>query len=269
MRGIMQHDPFNLRSVAVTRYVTPLREGGSVPAIVEADDEGMYVIKFRGAAQGPKALIAEIVAGQIARAAGLPVPEIVLIDLEPDLARTEPDPELQDLIRKSGGLNVALDYLPGATMFDPVVHEVAPDLASAVVWLDAFITNVDRTARNTNMLMWHRRLHLIDHGAALYFHYSWDSYLERSRDAFAMIKDHVLLPYARALPQAHEHMIARITPEVIRRVAALIPDSLLQGDSTFASAAQYRNAYTEYLLRRLEPPHLFAEEAIRAHAALV
>ncbi|MGH8175926.1 MAG: HipA family kinase [Steroidobacter sp.] len=258
-----------MRSVAVTRYVTPLREGGSVPAIVEADDEGMYVLKFRGAGQGPKALIAELVAGEIARAADLPIPEIVAIELDPDLARTEPDPELQDLIRKSGGLNIALDYLPGAVMFDPIAHTPAADLASAVVWFDAFVTNVDRTARNTNMLMWHRRLHLIDHGAALYFHHSWENYVERSRDAFAMIKDHVLLPYARALPRAHELMIARITPDVVHAVVALIPDVLLADDSTFASPAQYREAYTEYLLRRLQPPHLFAEEAIRAHAALV
>ena len=174
MRRVLP-DPPHVRSVAVTRYVTPLREGGSVPAIVEADDEGMYVIKFRGAGQGPKALIAELVAGEIARAAGLPVPEIVLIDLDPDLARTEPDPELQDLIRASGGLNVALDYLPGAVMFDPVAHTPDAGLASAIVWFDAFVTNVDRTVRNTNMLMWHRQLHLIDHGAALYFHHSWDN----------------------------------------------------------------------------------------------
>ena len=196
-----------MRTVAVTRYVTPLREGGSVPAIVEADDDGMYVLKFRGAGQGPKALIAELLAGEIGRAADLPVPEIVLIQLDPDLARTEPDPEIQDLIRASGGLNVALDYLPGAVTFDPVTHRPAAALASAIVWFDAFVTNVDRTARNTNMLMWHRQLHLIDHGAALYFHHAWDDdYLERSRDPFARIREHVLLPFASALAGgAREH----------------------------------------------------------------
>src|SRR6266849_2873428 len=183
-----------LRTVMATRYVTPLREGGSLPAIVEADDDGMYVLKFRGAGPGPKALIAELVAGEIARASGLPVPEIVLVELDPELARTEPDPEIQDLIRASTGLNLALDYLPGAVTFDPIAEKPDADLAASVVWFDAYATNVDRTPRNTNMLMWHRRLWLIDHGAALYFHPTWTNYMDRSRDAFPMIKDHILLP---------------------------------------------------------------------------
>ncbi len=258
-----------LRNVVVTRYVTPLREGGSVPAIVEGDDDGMYVIKFRGAGQGPKALIAELVAGEIARAAGLPVPEIVLIELDPDMARTEPDPEIQDLIRASGGLNVALDYLPGAITFDPVVFHPDPALASRIVWFDAFVTNVDRTARNTNMLVWHRQLRLIDHGAALYFHHSWAHYLERSRDAFPMIRDHVLLPFATGLEEAHEAMLARITPAVLGDIVALIPDALLRGDATFSSASEYRTAYREYLQRRLQAPHLFLDEVKRARSVLV
>lgn len=258
-----------LRSVVVTRYVTPLREGGSVPAIVEADDDGMYVLKFRGAGQGPKALIAELVAGEIGRAAGLPVPELVLIELDPDLARTEPDPEIQALIKASAGLNIALDYLPGAVTFDPLTHAPDAQLASAIVWFDAFVSNVDRTARNTNMLMWHRQLHLIDHGAALYFHHSWENYLERSRDPFARIKDHVLLPFASALAEVDERMSARITPELIRSIVAAIPDSWLTGDTTFAQLGQYRDAYHGYLLRRLQPPHAFVEEAIRARALLV
>lgn len=258
-----------MRTVVVTRYVTPLREGGSVPAIVEADDDGMYVIKFRGAGQGPKALIAELVAGEIGRAAGLPVPEIVLIELDPDMARTEPDVEIQDLIRASGGLNVALDYLPGAVTFDPVVFQPSAALASTIVWFDAFITNVDRTARNTNMLVWHRQLRLIDHGAALYFHHSWAQYLERSRDPFPMIRDHVLLPFASALDEAHESMLEQITPEVIHSVVALIPDALLRGDAAFSSAAEYRDAYAQYLLRRLQPPHPFFQEVKRARAVLV
>lgn len=240
-----------------------------MPAIVEADDDGMYVIKFRGAGQGPKALIAELLAGEVARAAGLPVPEIVLIELDPDLARTEPDAEIQGLIRASGGLNVALDYLPGAVTFDPVVFQPDAALASTIVWFDAFITNVDRTARNTNMLVWHRRLHLIDHGAALYFHHSWAQYLERSQDAFAMIRDHVLLPFASALDEAHESMLEQITPEAIHCAVSLIPDALLRGDATFSSAAEYRDAYTEYLLRRLQPPHPFFQEVKRARAVLV
>src|SRR5690349_4033214 len=181
-----------LRTVTATRYVTPLREGGSLPAVVEADDQGMYVLKFRGAGQGPKVLIAELVAGEIARAAGLLVPEIVLIELDPDLARTEPDAEIQALIRSSAGLNLALDYLPGSVMFDPVVEAPDAALASAIVWFDAYVANVDRTARNANMLSWHRQLWLIDHGAALYFHHGWDAgtRVDRSQDPFTQIKDH-------------------------------------------------------------------------------
>jgi hypothetical protein len=259
-----------LRTVAVTRYVTPLRQGGSMPAIVEADDDGMYVLKFRGAAQGPKALVAELLAGEIGRAVDLPVPEIVLIHLDADLARTEADPEIQDLIRASGGLNVALDYLPGAVTFDPVTYRPPAALASAIVWFDAFVMNVDRTVRNTNMLMWHRKLHLIDHGAALYFHHSWsEDYLERSRDPFARIRDHVLLPFASALQEAHESMLERLTPGVVRSRVALIPDELLASDPTFATPGEYRAAYERWLGRRLEPPHDFLTEALRAHAQLV
>lgn len=254
------------RKVLATRYVTPLREGGSMPAIVEADDAGMYVLKFRGAGQGPKALIAELVAGELARAAGLPVPEIVFIDVDIDLARTEPDPEIQDLIRRSAGLNLALDYLPGSVMFDPVA--VSPDaaLAAAVVWFDAFVTNVDRTARNTNMLMWHRELWLIDHGAALYFHHSWDNYLERAVDRFALVKDHVLLPFAGSIEAAAAKSSALLTPDVIRGCVASIPDEWLVLDSPFASAAQHRDAYVDYLSRRIRAPQAFTEEAIRARS---
>ncbi|MEO6723886.1 MAG: HipA family kinase [Blastocatellia bacterium] len=253
-----------MRTVTATRYVTPLREGGSLPAIIEADDDGMYVLKFRGAGQGPKALIAELVAGELARAAGLPVPEIVFVELDPDLARTEPDPEIQHLIKASEGLNLALDYLPGSVTFDPVAEKVDADLASAIVWFDAFVTNVDRTARNTNMLIWHRRLWLIDHGAALYFHHRWENYLERSRDAFAMIKDHVLLGLAGSLQEVDAKMTERITPEVIERIVKLIPDAWLSGNPSFSNSDQYRDAYIEYLVKRLEQPRVFLEEAIRA-----
>jgi hypothetical protein len=245
-----------------------------MPAIVEADDDGMYVLKFRGAAQGPKALVAELLAGELARAVDLPVPEIVLIQLDADLARTEADPEIQDLIRASGGLNVALDYLPGAVTFDPVTYRPPAALASAIVWFDAFVMNVDRTARNTNMLMWHRQLHLIDHGAALYFHHSWsEDYLARSRDPFIRIRDHVLLPFAGALQEAHESMLERLTPEVVASLVALVPDELLVNesgsDTTFSSPGEYRVAYQRWLGRRLEPPHDFLTEALRAHAQLV
>src|SRR5438045_2233428 len=203
-----------LRTLTATRYVTPLREGGSLPAIVEADDDGLYVLKFRGAGQGPKALIAELVSGEIARALGLSVPEIVFAELDPDLARTEPDPEIYALIRDSAGLNLALDYLPSSVMFDPVVEKPAADLASRIVWFDGYVTNVDRSARNTNMLMWHRQLWLIDHGATLYFHHApdWADHAGRAREPFAMIRQHVLLTKATALADVDEAMAAALTP---------------------------------------------------------
>jgi len=255
-----------LRTVTATRYVTPLREGGSLPAIIEADDDGMYVLKFRGAGQGAKALIAELVAGELARAAGLPVPEIVFVELDPDLARTEPDPEIQDLIRASAGLNLALDYLPGSVMFDPVAEKPDEELASSIVWFDAYTANVDRTPRNTNMLMWHRRLWLIDHGAALYHHHKWDSFPERSGDAFASIKNHVLLSRATSLEQVDAKMTERITAERIRRIVDLIPDAWLTEDTSSGDGNQQRDVYAEYLTRRLASPRAFLEEAIRAHA---
>lgn len=258
----------SLRTVVATRYVIPLREGGSLPAIVEANDDGMYVLKFRGAGQGPKSLIAELVAGEIARAVGLLVPEIVFVELDSDLARTEPDPEIQDLIRASGGLNLALDYLPGSVTYDPVVAQPDPELASLIVWFDAYVTNIDRTARNTNMLMWHKRLWLIDHGAALYFHHTWKNYLERSRDPFPAIKDHVLLRFASALQDVGSKMTERLTPEIISSIVQLIPDAWLEG-SVFNGSTEHRDAYTEYLLRRLEPPHVFLEEAIHAQSLYV
>jgi hypothetical protein len=255
-----------LRTVKATRYVTPLREGGSLPAIVEADDDGLYVLKFRGAGQGPKALIAELVAGELARALGLPVPEIVLVEVDTELARTEPDPEIQDLIRASAGVNLALDYLPGSITFDPAAETVEPGLASAVVWFDAFVTNVDRTARNTNMLMWHRRLWLIDHGAALYFHHNWNDYLARSRAPFTKIKEHVLLPRASAVEEADARLAALVNAELIREVLDSIPGEWLAGEPRFASAEEHRAAYAEYLLSRLEAPRDFVREAVDARA---
>jgi hypothetical protein len=259
----------SLRTIHATRYITPLREGGSLPAIVEANDQGMYVLKFRGAGQGPKALIAELICGELARAIGLPVPELVLMELDPDLARTEPDPEIQDLLKASAGLNIALDYLPGSVMFDPVADQPSGELASAIVWFDAYITNVDRTARNSNLLMWHRRLYLIDHGAALYFHHSWANYLQRSQDPFAMIQNHVLLPFANQLHTAAAQCTAKLTLTVIEEAVEQIPDSWLTTDTTFSSAEEYRAAYVEYLLRRISVPQTFVEEALRARALFV
>ena len=257
------------RTVKATRYVTPLREGGSLPAIVEADDDGLYVLKFRGAGQGVKALIAELLAGELARLLELPVPEIVFVEVAAELARTEPDPEIQDLIRASAGLNLALDYLPGSITFDPAAETIEAELASSVVWFDALVTNVDRTARNTNMLMWHRRLWLIDHGAALYFHHSWDNYLARSRAPFAKIKEHVLLPSASLIEEADARLAARTTGELIREVLNFVPDEWLAAEPRFASAEEHRKAYAEYLLSRLQAPRDFVREAADARAMSV
>ncbi|MEZ5462851.1 HipA family kinase [Dokdonella sp.] len=258
-----------MRTVTATRYVTPLREGGSLPAIIEADDAGMYVLKFRGAGQGPKALIAELVAGELARACGLPMPEVVLVEVDGNLARTEPDPEIQDLIRASEGLNLALDYLPGAVTFDPVVWTADADLASRIVWLDALVTNIDRTPRNTNMMVWHDQLWLIDHGAALYFHHAWDDALARSRAGFVQIRDQVLLPFASRLAEVDADMAARLGESVVHDIVESIPDSWLQRESGFADADALRGAYETWLLNRLKAPREFCKEAIRAHATLV
>jgi hypothetical protein len=250
-----------IRTVTATRYVTPLREGGSLPAIVEADDDGLYVLKFKGAGQGVNALIAELLVGEMARALELPVPEIVLIELDPVLGRSEPDPEIQDLIKASPGLNLGMDYLPGAITYDPLMAEPEPRLASSIVWFDAYTTNVDRTPRNTNMLLWHKQLWLIDHGAALYFHHSTANYLERSRRPFPQIKDHVLLPYASRLDEADEELSRRLTPEVISGITGLMPEEWLVGDTQCDGSPERREAYADYLRKRLEAPRTFMEEA--------
>jgi hypothetical protein len=247
----------------VTRYVTPLREGGSLPAIVGADDDGMYVLKFRGAGQGPRALIAELVAGEVARALGLAVPEIVFAELDADLARTEPDPEIFALIRDSAGLNLGLDYLPGSVTFDPVVDKIDADLASRIVWFDAYVSNVDRTARNTNMLMWHRRLWLIDHGAALYFHHSpgWESGRDRSRDACPKIAEHVVRHRATRLREVDAEMAAALTPATLREIVDAIPERWLADGESPATPQQLRDAYARYLGDRLQAPRAFVDEA--------
>lgn len=258
-----------MRTVTVTRYLTPLREGGSLPAIVEADDDGLYVLKFRGAGQGRKALVAELIAGEIARALDLPVPEIVFAQLDPELARTEPDAEIQDLVRASGGLNLALDYLPGSVAFDPIAERPDAALASRIVWFDAFVANVDRTARNTNLLMWHRRLWLIDHGAALTFHHAWTADPQRASKPFMLIKDHVLLRHASAIVQADAALATQLDEPGLAAIVDLVPDDWLEGDESFASIAEHRAAYVRHFVDRLRAPRAFAEEAARAHAALV
>ena len=262
-----------LRTVTATRYITPLREGGSLPAIVEADDDGLYVLKFVGAGQGPRALIAELVAGEIGRALGLAVPEIVFAHLDPELARTEPDPEIQDLIRAStdllagsAGLNLALDYLPGSVTFDPSMLKIDAELASRVVWFDAFVTNLDRTPRNTNLLVWHGKLWLIDHGAALFFHHDWRDYATRALSPFALVKDHVLLPFASELARVDDAMTVTLTPQLLADIVQLIPDAWLHDEPLFASKNEHRAAYLDYFKRRLAAPRAFVTEAIRAHA---
>ena len=263
-----------MRTVTATRYVTPLREGGSLPAVVEADDDGLYVLKFRGAGQGAKALIAELVAGEIARALALPIPEIVFVELDTELARTEPDPEIQDLIRASGGLNLGLDYLSGALAFDPLVDPTDPELASRIVWLDALVTNLDRTARNTNMLVWHRRLWLIDHGAALYFHHAGLGDPAAAANPFPLIRDHVLLGAASCIGEVDAALAARLMRPVLERIVSLIPEAWLDDAPEApptppgASAAD-RAAYLDHFLRRLAAPRAFVTEAVRAHDAHV
>src|SRR5262245_45137110 len=259
-----------MRTIVATRYVVPLREGGSLPAVVEADDGRLYVLKFRGAGQGRKALIAELVAGELGRALGLPVPEIVLVELDPALGRSEPDPEIHDLIVASAGLNLALAYLPGALAFEPLLAPPAAiELASAIVWFDAYTTNVDRTARNTNMLLLNQQLWLIDHGASLYVHHTWGDYLARSRSSFTQIKDHVLLRYANDIAAADGNLSERLNQDVIEKIVGLIPESWLENEPRFADTAEHRAAYVAYLLSRLATPRAFVEEAIDAHAKLI
>lgn len=255
-----------MRTVEATRYLTPLREGGSLPAIVEADDDGLYVLKFRGAGQGPRALVAELIAGGIARTLGLPVPEIVLVELDPDLGRTEPDPEIQHLIRSSAGLNLAMDYLPGSVTFDPVAGPPDGELASRIVWFDAYVSNVDRTARNTNLLVFHRQLWLIDHGAALYFHHGWDGSADKAGNPFPLIRDHVLLPWADALEAADAALSARLDRSVIEGIVAQVPDAWLSQPDAFGDAPAMRAAYGAYLLQRLQQRQAFVQEALRARA---
>ena len=258
-----------LRTVTATRYVTPLREGGSLPAIVEASDGGTYVLKFRGAGQGDKALIAELLAGELARRLELPVPEIVLCELDPLLGRGEPDAEIQALIRASAGRNLALDYLPGSITFDPLLTP-RPDaaLASAIVWFDALVSNVDRTVRNTNLLIWHRQLYLIDHGAALVFHHAWRGDSEIADSKFIPVKDHVLLGLADDVAGADQRLAPRLDGALLAALADELPEEWLT-DPVFAGPAAMRRAYVDYFVRRLEEPRAFAEEAERVRARAV
>lgn len=253
-----------LRTVNVTRYVTPLREGGSMPAIAEADDGFLYALKFRGAGQGPKALIAELIGGEIARILGLRVPEIVFANLDEAFGRTEPDEEIQDLLKASVGLNLALHYLSGSITFDPTVTKVDARLASEIVWLDCLLINMDRTTRNTNMLIWNKELWLIDHGAALYFHHSWQNWKEQAEKPFALVKDHVLLRYASALDAVNKDFKPLLTEAKIREIVNAIPDSWLLVDSPFETVEEHREAYAYYLNTRIAHSENFVKEAQHA-----
>jgi hypothetical protein len=258
-----------IRTVQVTRYVTPLREGGSLPAIAEADDGFMYVIKFRGAGHGIKALIADLLGAEIARALGLKVPELVFAQLDEAFGRTEPDEEIQDLLKASTGLNLGLHYLSGAITYDPNVTTIDARLASAIVWLDCLIMNVDRTARNTNMLSWHRELWLIDHGASFYFHNAWPGWEAQAQRPFTLVKDHVLLPQASELEQADAIGRALLTQEHIHAIVDLIPDEWLAGETFFASVAEHRQAYIQFLEQRVAHSGIFLKEAQHARQALI
>lgn len=265
----MNSSSAGIRDVNVTRYVTPLREGGSLPAIAEADDEFFYVVKFRGAGQGKKALIAELIGGEIARTLGLKVPEIVFANLDEAFGRTEPDEEIQDLLKASVGLNVGLHYLAGSISFDPAVSAIDVHLASQIVWLDSFLMNVDRTSRNTNMLLWHKELWLIDHGAALYFHHAWNNRKEQPLKPFSLIKDHVLLPFASELEAVNKQFLNILSKEKIKEIVGLIPEEWLTDETAFENVQEHRNAYIEFFETRLANSQIFVNEARHARETVI
>ncbi len=254
-----------VKRVTGMRYVVPLREGGSLPAVVETDEPGAYVVKFSGAGQGARALVAELLVAQLAQVAGLPVPDVALVDLAAGFGEGEPDPEIQDLLRASTGVNFGLAYLPGAIAFDPAADRaIDPDLAAAIVWFDAYVANVDRTARNTNLLTWRGGLYLIDHGAALYFHHSAGAWQERAGARFPLIRDHVLLPLAGDIAAAGARLAPLLTEAAIREIVASVPDAWLTGSAKSADPAAQREAYTAYFLARLAAPRAFEQEAADA-----
>jgi hypothetical protein len=258
-----------LRTIHVTRYITPLREGGSLPALAEADDDFKYVLKFRGSGHGPKALIAELIGGEIARILGLPVPELVFAELDEAFGQTEADEEIQDLLQASKGLNLALHFLSGSITFDPVVSAIDGKLASQIVWLDAFITNVDRTYKNTNMLMWHKELWLIDHGACLYFQHSWMDWEQHAKSPFALVKDHVLLPRADKLEEVDTEYKQLLTDDKLRAIVNMLPDSWLQWEDTEESPEALREVYFRFLSSRRQHSGIFIQQAQDARKALI
>ena len=257
--------PIELRTVRATRYVTPFREGGSLPGLCEADDEGLYVVKFRGAGQGPKALVAEVIAGELARALGLPVPELTLVDLDPALGAGEPLIEVRELLERSAGLNLGVDFLPGALPFAPAIGpRPSRDQAADIVWFDALVMNPDRSARNVNLLTWHGTTYCIDHGAALYIHHRWDKPAEHARGAFPRIRGHVLLPLASSIDEADARLAPTVTSALLDNIVGAVPDAWLTDQRTFGGGEEKRRAYVDYLLARLQAPRSFVEEAERA-----
>lgn len=267
--NLIMEETLRLRTVNVTRYITPLREGGSLPALAEADDDFKYVLKFKGAGHGVKALIAELIGGEIARALQLKMPELVFAHLDEAFGRSEGDEEIQDLLQGSQGLNLALHFLSGAITFDPVVTVVDPELASQIVWLDAYITNVDRTFRNTNMLIWHKELWLIDHGASLYFHHSWSNWNNHAQSPFALIKDHVLLPQASLLSETDVLFKKILTAEVLHSIVDLIPEEWLLWEDTDETPEAIREVYFQFLTTRLNHSEIFINEAQNARETLI
>ena len=260
-----------LPTYAATRYVQPLREGGSLPAVVDTDGGGLFVVKFRGAGQGARVLVAELIVGALAQRLGLPTPELALVDLAPRFGRSEPDPEIQELLRRSHGVNVGLRYLDGAFNFDASAAGdlVTPELAARIVWLDAFVTNPDRTHRNPNLMVWRHAPWLIDHGAALYAQHDWASVDdERTRTRFPLIRSHVLLKGAADLRAADASSVARLAGDAVREIVSVVPDALLMDSSgdagEFATAADARDRYVRYLTTRLASPRLFVDEAVAA-----
>ncbi|MDQ4044916.1 MAG: aminotransferase class I and II [Chloroflexota bacterium] len=250
------------RIISATRYVMPLREGGSLPGLVEGSDDGLYVVKFRGAGQGPKTLVAEMIAGAIGRRLGLHVPEIVLIDIPAAFGRIEPDPEIAHLLDASVGLNLGLDFLPGALPVDALsASTMDARLAADIVWFDALLANVDRTTRNTNMLRWHEQVWLIDHGAAIYVHHRWTDPAAQARAAFPAIREHVLLPVADSIISADSRLAARLTEEVIWETVAGIPDEWLGTDPVVGGPDAQRRAYFTWLTARLQAPRVFVSDA--------
>ncbi|MBD5188027.1 MAG: aminotransferase class I and II [Bacteroidales bacterium] len=251
-----------LRTQELTRYILPMREGGSLPALAEADDEFRYVVKFRGGGHGSKALIAELVGGLVAKSLGFRVPELVFLNLDSRFGITEPDEEVQDLLRASEGLNLGLHFLDRAMTMDPSVNHVDPLTASKIVWLDAFLTNIDRMRTNTNMLIWHGELWLIDHGASLHFHHSWRNLDAAPLDPFPFIQNHALLPYASQLAEADKLMRQAITPRTLSRIVDLIPDSWLQAEGDPETPAEKREVYRRFLTERLKNSSIFVNRAI-------